>query len=153
VSDQAAPAKIPRPAVVRFYIDADMLGLAKVLALLRPDITYPGDPGAVIHRRRRPPCPITSPATPDTDWIPRVAAQDWLIITRDRHIQDHPAEIAAVRDHDARLIAFAGRDSGGTWEQLEVFMIQWRRIQSAADQSGPFIYTVTRTTFHPVPLD
>jgi hypothetical protein len=30
-----------KPATVRFYIDADILGLAKVLASLRADITYP----------------------------------------------------------------------------------------------------------------
>jgi hypothetical protein len=42
-----------KPADVRFYFDADVLGVAKVLAQLRPDITYPGDPGAIIHRRQR----------------------------------------------------------------------------------------------------
>lgn len=31
-----------KPAVVRFYIDADVLGLAKVLARLGSDVTYPG---------------------------------------------------------------------------------------------------------------
>ncbi len=34
-------------ATVRFYFDADILGLAKVVGMLRPDVTYPG--------RRRPP--------------------------------------------------------------------------------------------------
>jgi hypothetical protein len=58
-----------KPADVRFYFDADVLGVAK----LRQDITYPGDPGAVVHRRRRPPCPVTSTAAPDTEWIPVVA--------------------------------------------------------------------------------
>lgn len=48
-----------KPADVRFYVDADVLGLAKVLAALRNDITFPGDPGAVIHKRHRPPCTIT----------------------------------------------------------------------------------------------
>jgi hypothetical protein len=43
-----------KPANVRFYFDADVLGLAKALANLRPDITFPGDPGGLIHRRRRP---------------------------------------------------------------------------------------------------
>src|SRR6266700_3319891 len=36
----------PRAAQVRFYVDADVLGLGKVLAGLRNDVTYPGDPGA-----------------------------------------------------------------------------------------------------------
>jgi hypothetical protein len=30
-----------KPATVRFYFDADLLGLAKVLASLRNDITHP----------------------------------------------------------------------------------------------------------------
>ena len=30
---------------VRFYIDADLLGVAKILAGVRSDVTYPGDPG------------------------------------------------------------------------------------------------------------
>jgi hypothetical protein len=34
-----------RPVRVRFYVDADVLGLAKVLAAIRPDVTDPGDPG------------------------------------------------------------------------------------------------------------
>lgn len=54
-----------RPAQVRIYLDADLLGLGKILAGLRNDVTCPGDPGAVIHRRQRAPCPITSPDVPD----------------------------------------------------------------------------------------
>jgi hypothetical protein len=42
-----------RAAQVRIYVDADVLGLGKVLADLRNDVTYPGDPGAVIHKRQR----------------------------------------------------------------------------------------------------
>jgi hypothetical protein len=86
-----------KPAEVRFYLDADILGLAHVLARLRADVTYPGDPGAVIQKRERPPCPIASTVTPDRDWIREVAARGWLIVTRDKRIQDHRAEIAAVR--------------------------------------------------------
>ena len=50
-----------RAAQVRFYVDADILGLGKILGNLRNDITFPGDPGAVIHKRQRAPCPIASP--------------------------------------------------------------------------------------------
>ena len=34
----------PRAAQVRVYVDADLLGLAKILGALRNDATYPGDP-------------------------------------------------------------------------------------------------------------
>jgi hypothetical protein len=33
-----------RAAQVRIYVDADMLGLGKILASLRNDVTYPGGP-------------------------------------------------------------------------------------------------------------
>jgi hypothetical protein len=53
------PAK---PATIRFYVDADVLGLAKILVQIRPDVTYPGDPGGIVKGHRlRPPCPITDP--------------------------------------------------------------------------------------------
>ena len=94
------PAK---PATIRFYVDADVLGFAKILVQMRSDVTYPGDPGGVVKGRKlRPPCPITGPGTPDRVWIPETAKREWLIITRDRHIQEHRAEIEAVRVSGAR---------------------------------------------------
>ncbi len=52
------PAK---PATVRFYFDADVLGLAKTVAQLRSDVMYPGDPGRHRAQRRTPTCPTVSP--------------------------------------------------------------------------------------------
>lgn len=141
-----------RPAEVRYYIDADMLGLGHVLARLRPDITYPGDPGAVIHRRHRPPCPVVDRATRDDVWIPEVTRQGWLIVTRDRRIRDHPGELAAVQDHGARMIVLVGDDTKGTFAQLEVVMCRWRDIERKRDEPGPFIYAATRTRLTPVTL-
>jgi hypothetical protein len=142
-----------RPAEVRFYFDADVLGLAKVVAGLRNDATYPGDPGATIHRRARPACLISDPATPDRVWIPGVAGQGWLIITRDSRIQDHRAEVSAVREHGAKMVALTGRDARSTWQQLEVFMRQWRGIEDLAESSGPFIWRATRSGMSRIRLD
>lgn len=144
------PAK---PATVRFYLDADVLGLAKVLSQLRPEFTYPGDPGAVVRKKARSACPITSPAVLDPIWIPQVTALGWLIVTRDHNIALNRAEINAVRNSGARMVALAGRDAVGTWDQLEVFMRQWRAIEGLLDQPGPFIYSATRSTLRPVSLD
>lgn len=141
-----------KPAIVRFYVDADVLGLAKVLGQLRSDVTYPGDSGRVVHRRQRPPCPITSTQTPDTQWIPETSRRGWLIVTRDSRIQDHRSEIAAVRDNGARMVALAGKEARGVWEQLEVFMTQWRAIERLLDEQGPFIYSATRTALRAVNL-
>lgn len=142
-----------RPATVRFYCDADILGLAKVLAALRNDVTYPGDPGGRVHGRQRPACPVKETHTPDDEWIPVVAGEEWLIITRDSRIQEHRAEIAAVRDSNAKMVALTGKDARTTWAQLEVFMCQWRAIEQIADESGPFIWRTTRTAMSAVKLD
>jgi hypothetical protein len=142
-----------RPAAVRFYFDADVLGLAHVVAGLRSDATYPGDPGAVIKRRERPACPIADPAAKDDVWIPQVATLGWLIVTRDSRIQQHRAEIAAVKDSRARMVVLAGDEARGSWQQLEILMRQWRAIEACLGQSGPFIYSATRSSFRVVTLD
>lgn len=142
-----------KSAEVRLYFDADVLGLARVVARLRSDATYPGDTGATIHRRRRPACPVASTATPDTEWIPVVAGAGWLIITRDSRIQDRRAEITAVRESGAKMVALAGKDARGTWQQLEVLMTQWRAIDKVAGEEGPFVYSASRSGLRAVPLD
>src|SRR5271165_2671967 len=131
-----------RAAQVRVCVDADMLGLGKILASLRNDVTYTGDPGAVIHRRQRPPCPVTSPDVLDTDWIPEVAGRGWLIVTRDSMITQNRNEITAVRENKAKMVALNQRDAQTKWGQLEVFMTQWRRIEALISEPGPFIWRV-----------
>lgn len=143
----------PKPAEVRFYFDADVLGLAKVVARLREDATFPGDPGGLIHRRLRPPCPVMSRAAPDTEWIPVVARAGWVIITRDSRIQHRRAEISAVREAGAKMVALGGADAGGTWGQLEVLLTQWRAIEKLADDEGPCIYSALRSGLRSVSLD
>lgn len=125
-------------AQVRFYIDADLLGLAKLLVQVRTDVTYPSDPGGILHKRRRPACLITDPITKDHVWIPQVAAHGWVIITRDSAIQNHSREVGAVSEHGARMVALAGSAARTKFEQLEV-----------VTEPGPFIYVATRTTFRP----
>jgi PIN like domain len=143
----------PRAAHVRFYVDADILGLGKILGSFRSDVTYPGDPGAVMHKRRREPCPIASPDVLDTDWIPEVAARGWLIVTRDSMIIQNRNEIAATRENNAKMVALNQRDAQTKWGKLEVFMTQWRRIEALAAKRGPFIWRVSRTAMTSIPLD
>jgi PIN like domain len=83
---------------------------------------------------------------------PHGRPEGWLIVTRDRRIQDHRAEIEAVRSNDARMVALAGKEAVGTWSQLEVFMCQWRAIEQCLAEPGPFIYNATRTALRSVPL-
>jgi hypothetical protein len=141
-----------RPATVRFYFDADILGLAKLLVRVRPDMTFPGDPGGTVHKQTRPPCIITDAGIKDRVWIPECSRQGWLIITRDSRIQSHTREVDAVRSFKARMVALAGAEAKTTWDQLEVFMTQWRAIERLLEQDGPFIYSATRSTLKPIGL-
>ncbi len=143
----------PRAAQVRIYVDADIRGLGIIIGALRNDVTYPGDPGALIHRRQRPACPVTSTAVLDVDWIPLVAARGWLIVTRDNAIIENRNEIAAVRENNAKMVALNRKDAANKWGQLEVFMTRWRDIEGLTGQPGPFIWRASRTAMTPIPLD
>jgi hypothetical protein len=134
-----------KPADVRFYVDADTLGLARILSSLRSDVTFPGDPGGTLHKRFRPPCPITTTGTPDTEWIGIVAEHGWLVLTRDKAISRRPREAELVHEHNARHIAIASNELLNNWHILEIVMCQWRWIESMLEVPGPFIYSITRT--------
>src|SRR5688500_16960338 len=122
---------------VRFYVDADTLGLAHVMVALRWDVTYPGDPGGTVKRHPRPMCPITTTDVDDKDWIPIVASFGWTIISRDTHIEKRPAEMAAVRDNGAKPITLSSAEKLDVWRQLEILMCNWRTIERLSKMNGP----------------
>nr|WP_240188851.1 hypothetical protein [Nakamurella flavida] len=99
----------------------------------------------MIRRRFRPPCPIPATAIKDVEWIPEVAARGWLIITRDRKIQQHTRERHAVRDHRAKMVNLFSDDAATIWTQLEVLLTRWREIEQMHAEPGPFIYSLSRT--------
>jgi hypothetical protein len=145
----AARRRPPKAAEGGYYIDADTFGLGKILAPLRNDVTYPGDPGGEIEGRQRSACIITSTATPDDEWIPAVAAQGWLIITRDRAIWRQLRELEAVVDSRARLVTISGEDDLRRFDLLHITLKWWTRIEAVRDEPGPLVYTATRTSFQP----
>ncbi|MFV2083603.1 hypothetical protein [Micromonospora sp. LOL_021] len=95
---------------------------------------------------------VPLPRPRDSEWIPEVAGRGWLIITRDRHIQEHRLEIAAVREHRAKMVALTAADAGSVFGQLEVVMSRWRDIERCLAEPRPFIYAATRTTMRQIPL-
>lgn len=123
-------------------MDADTLGLAKVMVSLRADVTYPGDPGGTFKGRIRPACPVVTTAVDDDQWIPVVASNGWAIISRDKRIERRPAELAAVRDQGAKLFTLASDEKLDIWRQLEIVMCSFRKIEELSASSGPFIYRI-----------
>ena len=137
-------------SAVRFYVDADTLGLAHLLVRIRGDVTYPGDPGGIVRGVARPACPITSTATKDVQWIPLVAKNDWVTITRDKAIRRRPAETQAVKNEGAKLFAITSPEKLTIWHQLEIVLSRWRDIERLAKIPGPWMYTLTRTTYRQI---
>ncbi len=139
---------------LRWYVDADTLGLAKILTQVRSDVTFPGDNG---HRSRShprfdvAPCVITDTATDDEVWIPAVTAAGLAIITRDRHIQERTAEKTVVVAASARMFAITSKGQLDNWG-LEVVVSQWRNLEYAAEEPGPYIYSLTRTSLEKIKL-
>ena len=88
----------------------------------------------------------------DVVWIPRVAADGMVAISRDARISRRIAEVEAVVQHRARLVVLSSADARTVWGQLEVVMCQWRPIEQLAGLHGPFIYLASRTTLRPVVL-
>ncbi len=137
-----------RPAA-KWYFDADTIGPGKVLADVRPDVTGPGDSGERRGPQRLwlPPSPVPTTDIDDDEWIPLVAAAGMTIITRDRHIQSRLAEREAVRTSGARMFAINAAGAPlNRWHLLEIVVGRWRDMEAmVAVETGPFIYTMTRT--------
>ncbi len=70
------------------------------------------------------------------EWIPLVANRGWLVVTRDTNISKNRAELAAVRESGARVVAVSGAEATTTWRQLEIVMSRWRSIEDLAGLPG-----------------
>jgi hypothetical protein len=112
--------------VIRFYIDADLIGLGRVLVNVRSDGTNPGDHGGLGVGGLN--WPLAQPkGERDAVWIPLVAKEGGIVITRDRHLQHRPDEHSAILEQDAKVIRLDARHELNKWLQLEIVVTQWRR--------------------------
>ncbi len=143
---------------VRFYVDADTLGLAHVLVTIRGDVTYPGDPGGKFKRLVRPACPITRTRTPDHEWLPVVAQQGWLVITRDQNLRSKTVEKESILRYGAKVLTIvnARRRKGveppklDVFRQLRILLTHWENVEGLLELPGPFIYDVSQTGIHKI---
>jgi PIN domain-containing protein len=142
-----------KPRTPRWYVDADTLGLAHVLIRSRRDVTYCGDDGKRHNKSWEiEPCVVQDTATPDDVWIPAVTRHGLAIITRDKHIQTRTAEKDQVLAVGARMFAITSPENLDIWGLVEVVVTQWRKMEVAATEPGPYIYALTRTSLSKIPL-
>ncbi len=67
-----------KPATVRFYFDADVLGLAHQIASLHPDATYPRCSGWSSAETATAALPHHDPVHEGPIWVSQVTALGWL---------------------------------------------------------------------------
>lgn len=84
--------------------------------------------------------------------MPRVAAQSWVIVTRDRHLRHRPAERTAIVENGAKVIQLDARRELTKWDQLEIVVSQWRRFEELVDVPGPWLVVAGRTSLRRVEL-
>jgi hypothetical protein len=80
----------------------------------------------------------------DVEWIPAVAAREWVLITKDKNIRRNPLELATYKASKLRGFVSTGKDMnaqelGGLLARCLPGMI--RRV---AGRPGPLLFTISR---------
>jgi hypothetical protein len=104
-----------------------VLGLGKLLARERDDVTYPGHHAAE----------GIAPGALDTEWMPLVAARGWVVFHRDRRIRTRPAELAIFRSEGLRAVWLAGKKDLSPYDQLALLQRHWQRLEREVQRLGP----------------
>lgn len=119
---------------VRWFVDENSLGVAKALAYVRGDITWPGAPDGSVPA-----------GAADTTWLPIIGRAGLVVLTRDKRIRSRPLERRALLDHGVRACFLT---SGGTltlFDQLRLWLRNWDDIETlVAEQPAPWLASVTR---------
>src|SRR5437660_3348228 len=113
---------------LRFYFDESLLGVGKAIAVARRDCIHVGHPMIATEF----PLGIL-----DTDWIPKAAANDWVVLVRDRRIRTKPAELLAFREHGVRAFWVAGKKDLSVWGALVRLVNRWPDIERIVARRGP----------------
>jgi hypothetical protein len=82
---------------------------------------------------------------PDTEWIPKVAQRDWVLITKDQHIRRNPLERAAYESNGLRGFVVTGGDlSGKELGELLVRCLEGM-ARRAHNRPGPLMFAISRS--------
>ncbi len=81
---------------------------------------------------------------PDTEWIPQVAARDWVLITKDQHIHRNMLERETYRDAGLRGFVATGDNMSGP--DLAALLVRClpAMMRRVARQPGPLLFAISR---------
>jgi predicted nuclease of predicted toxin-antitoxin system len=90
----------------------------------------------------------------DEDWIPQVAAQEWVILTKDKNIRRRPAEREALLTANARIFTLSSGNMRGA-DMAALFVLHLSDMEQVANGlRTPFIAVVASDGIHivyPIP--
>jgi hypothetical protein len=122
------------PQTPRWFLDENSLGVAKALAYVRGDITWPGAPDG----------PVPAGAA-DATWLPIVGRAGLVVLTRDKRIRSRPLERQALLDHGVRACFLTSGGSLDLFAQLRLWLRYWDDIETlVAEHPAPWLASVTR---------
>ena len=82
--------------------------------------------------------------TADDEWMPKVAAAGWIVVSQDYRYHENPSELFAMHQHGLGAFYLWGAEAT-QWEKLRVFARAYDRIVEKAEATKPpFLFTVTK---------
>jgi len=118
---------------VTFFLDESLDSLSVVTALR--------DAGATVQRLTD----IFPKGTPDEDWLAKAGESGWVVLTRDKRIRYRQLERLALQAAKVRAFVFTGGNVTGK-DTGAILARALRRVEKVArSQSGPFIYSISRS--------
>ena len=78
---------------------------------------------------------------PDVEWLELCGSEGWVVLTMDKRIKYHRAEIAAVRRHRVRAFVLTSGNLSAA-QQAQRFLDNAGRILTACDAPGPLVFAV-----------
>lgn len=116
---------------MNFFFDNNLSSkLAKAMNLLEQE-------GDVVHLTEEFPSDAK-----DEDWLKYVGIKGMILITRDKRIRRHAAELRAFKIHKVRAFILGGKNPD-IWQIIKQIINNWLKIKNLASKTKPpFAYRV-----------
>lgn len=80
---------------------------------------------------------------PDDEWLSKVGARNWVVLSQDRRFHVNDVELEAIKQHNIKCFYLPGADKP-TWALGKVFTRIFDKIVAVCDsESAPFVYEIS----------
>ncbi len=78
----------------------------------------------------------------DVVWLEEIGRRGWFLVTRDRAIRRHPAEVRAYREHGVGGFVLSGKERSRC-DLIRQLVRAWAQIKQKAESTHrPFLYRI-----------